>query len=339
MQPASSVSVGNASIFCFAVVLASEYPLVPLVLAQLSQCDDHQLIGSHSNDGMRMVGLFSTQAHNKDNNTAQLIDTWDFVLRRSRLGTADTAFDWYVKVDPDTLLRPTVLRIILRRHSPREALAIGHVQVDGRHRPLYLYGAFQVISRGAADRMVSAGLTRWRHFYHPHDDVWLLHLLQALNITLKTDLHPWVDPHWYQPSLPLSHCSCKTKQSARPQPCKPSSPLSMVYTADAQRVSASSGGFHWDDLHALADRQHAMNINAFHAPWHHGRTDLCISVDAPAYHALKTPQDFKALTMALALWSSLSHLETASLTTRQVLDCAAGAKIRGSTMPSHRARR
>ena len=79
-----------------------------------------------------------------------------------------------------------------------------------------LLGPLQVISRKAAARMVSAGLARWKSFYHPQEDVWLFNLLTALNVTLKVDLHPWVFPTWDKPSLPLSHCSCKIRQKETP---------------------------------------------------------------------------------------------------------------------------
>ena len=317
-MPTGEVRNHTPTVFCFAVVLERETPLVPFRSTQLSQCDEHRLVSSSSNEKMRMVGLFSSHATNgKYKNTPQLITAWDFVLRLSRFGTAAAAFDWYVKVDADTLLRPTVLRIILRRHLPSEALAIGNVP-KGLAHPALLW-PLQVISRKAAARMVSAGLARWKSFYHPQEDVWLFNLLTALNVTLKVDLHPWMFPTWDKPSLPLSHCSCKIRQKETPQPCRQGSPLEMVYTFQRQKVSASSGGYQWDNLTAFAVKGHlhAENINAFLIPFHPRHWDHCVSVDAPAYHALKTPQDFQTLLMALALWSSFSQLElNATLTTR-----------------------
>lgn len=141
--------------FCFSTVQSEPEKTFASVRHQFEACDGFAFYSNfadvsqsiHKATNRSMVtatesyGMLPGQGGGSANRDI-FVDVWNHIAEKEH------GYDWYVKVDPDTLLRPTKLRKILGRFKSNEPLVLSD---DMDNKPTGVLGSLYVLSSGALD--------------------------------------------------------------------------------------------------------------------------------------------------------------------------------------------
>lgn len=325
---------GCPRLFCWAVVLPTD-PTIQLVEQQLRLCEGSQLFSYAHVRNVNISIAFDESAvtHSKDQNAVPVVSAWsllasctDTQLGVKCLWPQVLSADYIVKIDPDTLLWPHLLRSMLPLPRGDRVRAYGAAYICLPGQPgCAIAGPIQILPRRGLE-MMQERRSEWPPATNAlgkqqHDDVWLVLLLNVLNIPykeLKAGLSPPSDGecrcHGWNPRgllhKPQPNPAAMSSRGAAS--CRILSAISLQNGTASWQAEPSSG-FNgrkfmgrrgWVDSEA---KHYGMGIVTFA---HKGRT-ACMSPLAPIFHALKTAADFVKLRDASASWHA-SYKATSS---------------------------
>lgn len=124
------------TMFCTAFVLNTGGSF-DLIEKQFSKCDDYAFLSTYD-DPERKIFKVLEKAPPKSQKNWPIAEAMVAFLQDK----ADK-FDWFVKIDGDTVFRPTQMRAVLDRYSPAENVAVAR---PGRNSYMKLVGAAYALS-------------------------------------------------------------------------------------------------------------------------------------------------------------------------------------------------
>lgn len=147
----------NPKLYCYAFLRSPLPPVTALLGHQLSKsCDDWDLFSSESNRDLRVTKLYNQSDFDRDwklTMRGPVVAAWKHLLEKYD----GNPFDWVIKLDYDSFVRPSTFRDMFARYTTEEPLILS-ADED------YTDGFFDAVNSKAAKAVLpEAGVLGTRH--------------------------------------------------------------------------------------------------------------------------------------------------------------------------------